>query len=92
MCWAHGPIYYDAYDVYYFLFFELFLFNDDGQLKCRVYDKGDDFNFDLGNYPFMDSNIPRALAYGIYVSRLIYFASIYTDFDDFSKIHQLFPN
>ena len=47
--------------------------NDDGELKCRLYDKRDDFNFDIVNYPFMDSNIPVGPAY---VSQLIAFARI----------------
>ena len=57
-------------------FLDLFLFNDDGDLKCQVYDKRDDFNFDIVNYPFMDSNIPIGPAYGVCVSRLIAFARI----------------
>ena len=39
-------------------FLDLLLFSDDGELKCQVYDKRDDFSFDIVNYPFMDSNIP----------------------------------
>ena len=39
------------------------LCSDDGELKCRVYDKGDDFNFYIFNYPFMYSSIPVIPAY-----------------------------
>ena len=43
-------------------------FNDDDELKCRLYDKRDEFNFNRVNYPFMNSNIPISPAYGVYVS------------------------
>jgi len=35
------------------------------------YDKRDDFNFPIVNFPFMCSNIPAAPAYGVYISELI---------------------
>ena len=70
-------------------FLDLLLFKDDGELKCRVYDKRDDFNFNIVNYPFMESNIPINPAYGVYVSRLIAFARICTDFKDFAERHKL---
>jgi len=70
-------------------FLDLLLFSDDEELKSRVYDKRDDFNFDIVNYPYMNSNIPISPAYGVYVSRLIAFARICTDFRDFSQRHKL---
>ena len=36
------------------------------------YDKRDDFNFLIVNFPFLNSNIPSAPAYGVYVSQLIH--------------------
>ena len=68
-------------------FLDLLIFNDDGELKFRIYDKRDDFNFEIVNYPHMTSNIPINPAYGIYVSRLIAFARVCTDFSDFSQRH-----
>ena len=35
------------------------------------YDKRDDFNFPIVNFPFICSNIPAAPAYGVYISHLI---------------------
>ena len=69
-------------------FLDLLLFDDDGELKSRVYDKRDDFNFEIVNYPYISSNIPINPAYGVYVSRLIAFARICTDFTDFSQRHK----
>jgi hypothetical protein len=37
----------------------------------KLYDKRDDFNFHIVNFPFIYSNIPAAPAYGVYISQLI---------------------
>jgi len=42
-----------------------------GTLTTKRYDKRDDFNFPIVNYPFLDSNIPSSPAYGVYMSQLI---------------------
>ena len=36
----------------------------DGQLHTSIYDKRDDFNFHITNFPFLSSNIPTSPAYG----------------------------
>jgi hypothetical protein len=36
-----------------------------------IYDKRDDFNFPIVNFPFICSNIPAAHVYGVYISQLI---------------------
>jgi hypothetical protein len=40
-------------------------------LKCdtRIYGKRDDFNVAIINFPLPDSNMPAALAYGVYISK-----------------------
>jgi hypothetical protein len=40
-----------------------------GRLRTKLYDKRDDFNFPIVNFPC--SNIPAAPAYGVYISQLI---------------------
>ena len=58
-------------------------------LHTKLYDKRDDFDFHIVNFPFLDSNIPLSPAYGVYISQLIRFARActeYTDFIDRSKI------
>ena len=40
----------------------------------KIYDKGDDFNFDIVNFPFLDGDVPRRPSYGVYISQLIRFA------------------
>ena len=36
-----------------------------------VYDKRDDFNFKIVEFPFMHSNIPAKPACGVYISQLV---------------------
>jgi hypothetical protein len=36
-----------------------------------IYDKRDDFNFPIVNFPFICSNIPAAHVYGVYIYQLI---------------------
>ena len=44
------------------------------RLQVKLYDKRDDFNFDIVNFPFLSSNIPQSPAYGVFVSQLIRYA------------------
>ena len=43
----------------------------EGWLRTKLYDKRDDFNFLIVNFPFICSNIPAVPAYGVYISQLI---------------------
>ena len=36
-----------------------------GQLQTSIYDKRDDFSFDITNFPFLGSNIPSSPAYEV---------------------------
>ena len=42
-----------------------------GKLSTRLYDKRDDFDFHIVNFPFLSSNIPSSPSYGVYISQLI---------------------
>ena len=46
----------------------------DGQLHTSIYDKRDDFNFHITNFPFLSSNIPTSPAYGVFILQLIRYA------------------
>ena len=41
--------------------------DNEGRLRTKLYDKRDDFDFPIVNFPFMCSNIPAAPAYGVYI-------------------------
>ena len=46
----------------------------DGQLHTTIYDKRDDFNFHITNFPFLSNTIPSSPAYGVFISQLIRYA------------------
>ena len=37
---------------------------------------GDDFEFDIVNFPFLDGDVPHHPSYGVYISQLIMFARV----------------
>ena len=45
----------------------------DDFVKAKIYDKRDNFDFDIVNFPFLD-DVPRSAPYGVYISQLIRFA------------------
>ena len=45
-----------------------------GKLLTRLYDKHDDFDFHVVNFPFLSSNIPSGSSYGVYISQTIRYA------------------
>ena len=70
-------------------FLDLYLeFDNSGHLSTKIYDKRDDFNFDIVNFPHLDSNIPSSPAYGVYISQLIRYARACSDYPDFLKRHR----
>jgi hypothetical protein len=46
--------------------------DSEGRLRTKLYDKRDDFNFPIVNFPFICSYIPAAPAKGVYISQLIF--------------------
>ena len=55
----------------------------DGQLLTSIYDKRDDFNFNITNFPFLSSNIPSSPAYGVFFSQLIRYARTCSSYECF---------
>ena len=49
-----------------------------------MYDKRDDFDFDIVNFPFLDGDVPRRTSYGVYISQLIRFARASSNLSDFN--------
>lgn len=54
-----------------------------GNVITKIYDKRDDFGFSIVNFPWLDSDVPRAPSYGIYISQLVRFARASSDIKDF---------
>jgi hypothetical protein len=61
--------------------------DDSGQLSTKIYDKRDDFNFKIINFPNMCSHIPASATYGVYISQLIRSARASSNYSDFLKRH-----
>ena len=51
-------------------FLDLQLSISNGFVSSIIYDKRDDFDFDIVNFPFLDSDVPRSATYGVYIFRL----------------------
>ena len=58
-----------------------------GQISTEIYDKRDNFNFKIINFPNMCSNIPASPAYGVYISQLIRYARASSNYSEFLKRH-----
>ena len=56
----------------------------DGFVKTKIYDKRDEFDFDVVNFPFLDGDVPRSASYGVYISQLIRFARVSSHVDGFN--------
>ena len=66
-----------------FLDFDLSTTN--GIVSSKIYDKQDDFNFEIVNFPFLDGDVPGSPSYGVYISQLICFARVCSYVDDFNN-------
>ena len=65
-------------------FFDLHLSISDGFVKTKIFDKRDDFDFNILNFPFLDGDVPRSTSYGVYISQLIRFARVCSHVDEFN--------
>jgi hypothetical protein len=58
------------------------LIDSEGRLGTKPYDKRDDFNFPIVNFPFICSNIPAAPAYGVHISQMIRYSRACGSYQD----------
>ena len=66
-----------------FLDFNLSITN--GIVSSKIYDKQDDFNFEIINFPFFDGNVPHSPSYGVYIFQLIRFARVCSNVGEFNN-------
>ena len=66
-------------------FFYLDFAITNGIVSFKIYDKQDDFNFEIVNFPFLDGDVPRSPFYGVYISQLIFFARVPSYVDHFNN-------
>ena len=65
-------------------FRDLHLSISNGFVSSKIYDKRDDFDFDIVNFPFLDGDVPHRPSYGVYIIQLIRFARVCSHVDDFN--------
>ena len=65
-------------------FLDLHLSISNGFVSSKIYDKLDDFDFDIVNFPFLDGDVPRSTSYGVYISLLFRFARVSSHVVDFN--------
>ena len=57
-------------------FLDLHLSISYGFVSSRIYDKLDDFDFDIVKFPFLNRDVPRRPSYGVYISQILKFARV----------------
>ena len=70
-------------------FLDLLLSISNDIISTKIYDKRDDFEFKIVNFPFLDGDVPRSTSYAVYISQRIRFArasSYVTDFYTRNKL------
>ena len=50
--------------------FDLHLSTSDEFVKTTIYEKRDDFDFDIVNFLFLDGDVPGSTSCGVYISQL----------------------
>ena len=58
-------------------------------VSTKIYDKCNDFDFEIFNIPFFDGGVPRSTSYGVYISQLIRFARASSHVADFNTSNKL---
>ena len=64
-------------------FLDLDLSINNATISSEIYDKQDDFDFAIVNYPHLDGDVHHATSYGVYISQLIRFARACSSVKDF---------
>ena len=70
-------------------FLDLLLSISNDIVSTKIYDKRDDFDLEIVNFPFLDGDVPRSTSYGFHISQLIRFARASTYVADFNTRNKL---
>ena len=66
-------------------FLDLGLSMTNGMVSSGIYDKRDDFGFEVVDFPFLGGDVPRSPSCGVCVPRLVRFARVCSNVDDFNN-------
>ena len=70
-------------------FLDLHLSISNDIVSTKIYDRRDDFDFEIVNFPFLDDDVPRSTSYGVNISQLIIFARASSFIADFNTRNNL---
>ena len=70
-------------------FLDLHLSISNDIVAIKIYDKRDDFDFEIVIFPFLNGDVPRSTSYGVYISQLIRFARASSRVADFNTRNKL---
>ena len=70
-------------------FLDLHLSISNDIVSTKIYDKRDDFDFEIVNFPFLDGDVPCPISYGVFISQLIRFARASSYVADFNTRNKL---
>ena len=70
-------------------FLDLHLSISSDIVSTKIYEKRDDFDFEIVNFPFLHGDVPRSIFYGVYMSQLIHFARASSHVADFYTRNKL---
>ena len=72
-------------------FLDLHLFISNGFVSSKIYDKHDNYDFDIVNFPFLDDDVPRSPCFGVYISQIIRFATVCCHVENFNACNKCLP-
>ena len=61
----------------------------DGSISCNIYDKRDEFYFEIVYFPCLDGDVPRRAYCGVYISQQIWFARVSSHVTNFNTRYKL---
>ena len=72
-------------------FLDLHLSISNDIVSTKIYDKRDDFDFEIVNFPFLDGDVPRSTSYGVYIFQIVRFARASSHVAEFNTHNKLLP-
>ena len=70
-------------------FLDLHLSISNDIVSTKIYDRRDDFDFEIVSFQFLDGDVPRSTSYGVYISQFIRFARTSSHVVDFGTRNKL---
>ena len=70
-------------------FLDLHLSISNDIVSTKIYNKRDNFDFEIVNFPLLDGDVPHSTTYGVYISQLIRFARASSYVADFNMRNKL---